>query len=90
MPRRFAPRDPCQLDARVLFVDDPPGPTGPQARYPAIPVLSDRLADGAIVVLDDASRADEATIVERWCAEIPGLDRSVPMLGDQVILTYCR
>jgi len=74
----------------LLFVDGPPGPTGPQARYPALPVLSDRLADGAIVVLDDAGRADEATIVERWCAEIPGLDRSVPMLGDQVILTYRR
>jgi predicted O-methyltransferase YrrM len=74
----------------LLFVDGPPGPTAPQARYPALPVLSDRLADGATVVLDDASRADEATIVERWCAEIPRLDRSLTMLGDQVILTYRR
>jgi predicted O-methyltransferase YrrM len=74
----------------LLFVDGPPGPTGPQARYPALPVLSDRLTDGAIVVLDDASRADEAAIVERWCAEFPGLERSVASLGDQAILTYRR
>jgi predicted O-methyltransferase YrrM len=74
----------------LLFVDGPPGSTGRRARYPAVPVLADRLADGAIVVLDDASRADETTIVERWCAEIAGLARSVPILGNQAILTYRR
>ena len=74
----------------LLFVDGPPGTAGPVARYPALPVLSDRLADGAIVVLDDFRRADETTIVERWCAEIPGLAQSVAILGDQAILTYRR
>jgi predicted O-methyltransferase YrrM len=74
----------------LLLVDGPPGSAGTQARYPALPVLSDRLADGAIVVLDDFSRADETTIVERWCAEIPGLARSFAILGDQAILTYRR
>ena len=74
----------------LLFVDGPPGTAGPLARYPALPVLSDRLADGAIVVLDDFRRADETTIVERWCAEIPGLAQSVAILGDQAILTYRR
>jgi len=74
----------------LLFVDGPPGTAGPVARYPALSVLSDRLADGAIVVLDDFRRADETTIVERWCAEIPGLAQSVAILGDQAILTYRR
>jgi predicted O-methyltransferase YrrM len=74
----------------LLFVDGPPGTAGPRARYPALQVLSDRLVDGAIVVLDDFSRADETTIVEQWCAEIPGLAQSVAILGDQAILTYRR
>ena len=55
-----------------------------------MPVLADRLADGAIVVLDDVSRADETAIVERWCAETPGLTRTSGILGDQAIMTYRR
>jgi predicted O-methyltransferase YrrM len=74
----------------LLVVDGPPGSVGRRARYPALPVLVDRLADGAIVVLDDVERADETSIVERWCAEIPGLTRTVGILGGQAILTYRR
>ena len=37
----------------LLFVDGPVGDTAPQARYPALPVLADRLTDNALVLLDD-------------------------------------
>ena len=57
----------------LLFVDGPPGDTGPLARYPALPVLLDRLAPDATIVIDDGSRADEREMVARWCAEVPGL-----------------
>lgn len=50
----------------LLIVDGPPGATGSCARYPALPLLHHALAPGAIVVLDDAARADEQTAVERW------------------------
>jgi predicted O-methyltransferase YrrM len=57
----------------LLFVDGPPGDTGPLARYPALPVLLDRLAPGATIIVDDGSRPDEREMVARWCAEVPGL-----------------
>ncbi|MEJ5946598.1 class I SAM-dependent methyltransferase [Pseudokineococcus basanitobsidens] len=50
----------------VLFVDGPPGGTGPSARHPAFPVLERRLSSGASVVLDDTDRTEELRLVERW------------------------
>ncbi len=53
----------------VLFVDGPIGTIADQARYPAFPLLADRLADGALVVVDDTNRPDEKKIVRRWLEE---------------------
>lgn len=55
----------------VLFVDGPPGTSGPEARYPAMSMLADRLAPDAVVLLDDCARADEHAILERWADEHP-------------------
>lgn len=57
----------------LLFVDGPPGDTGPLARYPALPVLLDRLAPDAAIIIDDGARPDERAMVARWCAEVPGI-----------------
>jgi predicted O-methyltransferase YrrM len=43
----------------LLFVDGPVGDTSPQARYPALPALADRLTDDALVLLDDSNRGSE-------------------------------
>lgn len=56
----------------LLFVDGPPGGTGPRARYPAVPRLVDRLADGAVVVLDDTDRREEQEVVRAWVEESGG------------------
>ncbi len=53
----------------ILFVDGPIGALAEQARYPAFPLLADRLADGALVVVDDTNRRDEKEIVRRWLTE---------------------
>ncbi len=53
----------------LLFVDAPVGGIAHQARYPALPLLADRLAPGAAVVLDDTGRPDEAAIVKLWQQE---------------------
>lgn len=53
----------------LVFVDGPPGTTGPLARYPALPLLRDRCAPGARFILDDAARPDEKAIVHRWTRE---------------------
>ncbi len=56
------------MDAPIdlLVVDGPPEEVGPMARYPAVPLLRDRFAPGARVILDDGDRPDERTIAERW------------------------
>ncbi len=58
---------PGQVD--LLLVDGPPASAdGPaeRSRYPALPLLSDRLASGAAVILDDAGREGERWVLERW------------------------
>ena len=65
----------------LLLVDGPPGYGAGMARsrYPALPLLADRLAPGALVVLDDAGREGEAEILDRWEAELGfAFDRRVP------------
>ena len=57
----------------LLVIDGPPWTTQKLARYPALPLLYDRLAPGAIVILDDAARADERAVVARWREEFAGL-----------------
>lgn len=63
-------------DIGVLFVDGPPGAAGPQARYPALPLLLPRCAPRATIVLDDAHRTDESALSDRWLAEFPELERT--------------
>ena len=62
---------PRTLRIDLLVIDGPPTSTGPLARYPALPLLAFRLADDAVIILDDAARASERRVVERWCAEYP-------------------
>ncbi|MGY0618350.1 class I SAM-dependent methyltransferase [Lysobacter sp. A378] len=51
----------------LLFVDGPPGETGPMARYPAFQLLAPRLSENAWVVLDDTVRKEERDIAAMWC-----------------------
>jgi predicted O-methyltransferase YrrM len=62
---------PDQID--LLFIDGPPEGTGPLARYPALPVLIERLMPTGVVLMDDAYRPDERSAVERWRTEYPDL-----------------
>lgn len=62
---------PGEID--MLLVDGPPGDTGPEARYPALPLLADRLSASALVVLDDANRPHERAVAQRWAEQFPRL-----------------
>lgn len=57
----------------LLFVDGPPTDTGEHARYPAYPLLGERMSKTGIVVLDDMVRADEQQVLARWLEEHPEL-----------------
>lgn len=55
----------------LLLVDGPPGygEGMRRSRYPAMSVLGERVGPGGMIVLDDAKRAGERQIIERWEAE---------------------
>ncbi len=73
-------------DVDLLIIDGPPKATGSLARYPAVPMLLDRLAGSAVVVLDDATRPDEREVVHRWRREFPELQIvSVPPADDMKV-----
>ena len=55
---------PRQVD--VLIVDGPPNLGGVGSRAPAWPLLRNRMKSGALVLVDDTSRADESEMVGRW------------------------
>jgi hypothetical protein len=62
-----------EAGVELLLVDGPPAgePDVARSRYPALPVLGDRLADSAIVVLDDVNRPGEAEVLAAWERETP-------------------
>lgn len=56
----------------LVVVDGPPDRVCTLARYPAVPLLRDRMATGARVLLDDGARNDERVSAQRWASEFPG------------------
>ena len=74
----------------LLLIDGPPEKTGPDARYPAMRVLEDRLADAATVVFDDAHRHDEQVALRKWMETIEGLTDEGEALGRHAVLSYRR
>jgi SAM-dependent methyltransferase len=57
----------------LLFVDGPMVTLAPQSRYPALPLLRDRLNPGAVILLDDANRPEERETLAHWCEDWPEL-----------------
>lgn len=51
----------------LVLVDGPPGSTGPNARFPALPKLLNHLPRAKFdVVLDDYDRNEEKNVAEKW------------------------
>ncbi len=50
----------------LLIVDGPPESGDSSARYPALPMIFSRLADNAIILVDDYMRPSENEMVNRW------------------------
>lgn len=86
----YSQRNLLQGPIDLLMVDGPPGNTGPNARYPALPVLCDYMSDGAVVVVDDMHRKDEQRAVANWLREIEGLTRIGEVAKDVVALRFSK
>jgi len=59
------------IEIDLLVIDGPPGFIQKYSRYPALPLLSNKLAKKCIIFLDDAAREDEQEIVNRWLILYP-------------------
>ncbi len=59
-----------------LVVDGPPFVDNPRVRYPAGPMLFKRLADKAVVFVDDLTRPGERQCFDRWRKDYPDLAAS--------------
>lgn len=55
----------------LLVIDGPPGFLQPRSRYPALPLLFERLAPRCHIFLDDAARDDERLLVAQWLDGFP-------------------
>jgi predicted O-methyltransferase YrrM len=67
----------------LLFVDGPPATTGHQARYPALPLLSESLSPAATAVLDDLIVPDMREVVRRWLDAYPDFRSEILPLEKQ-------
>lgn len=73
----------------ILIVDGPPGDSGPQARYPALPMFSEQLAEGSTILVDDTIRLGERQVISRWQQKFDSLDR-VRELDKATLLTWTK
>lgn len=55
----------------LLVVDGPPKPVSPTIRRHALPYLHERLSPQAFILLDDAEREGEKSILEEWQRDFP-------------------
>ena len=72
----YAPNGLPDHSIDMLIIDGPPGFIQRHSRYPALPLLFDKLADGCVIFMDDAVRPDEQEIVKMWQASYPGLEHT--------------
>ena len=80
---------PDEID--MIVIDGPPSNLQKKARYPALPLLIDRLKVGGILLLDDAARGGERRAVEDWQAEFPNIEvEHVPLEKGLVVVTKTR
>ncbi len=73
----------------VLLVDGPPKRFHPAIRSAAVPILADRLAPGALVVLDDARRKPERRALAAWGRLLSGSTTEYRDIGRGVGLLRC-
>ncbi|MCB0571600.1 MAG: class I SAM-dependent methyltransferase [Phaeodactylibacter sp.] len=53
----------------MLVIDGPTEDIQPLARYPALPLLKEKLSDRVVIILDDTNRRDEQRIIQLWQKE---------------------
>lgn len=55
----------------LLIIDGPPGSKNPEARYPALVELKDKLSPKAVVIIDDVNREGERKLADDFARALP-------------------
>jgi predicted O-methyltransferase YrrM len=72
----------------LLVVDGPPQWIQQNARYPALPLLHERLSSNAVILVDDAARPDDTAMTEHWLQHFPDFEKTyLPTEKGTVILS---
>lgn len=58
-----------QIDSVDLFIIDGPPSKVKNARFPALPIMFDKMKPGTIIILDDAKRKNEQEVIKLWQKE---------------------
>lgn len=75
----------------LVLVDGPPRKVQKHSRFPALPIVYDRLSRNAAVVLDDTGRQDEQEIARRWQRKFPRVEiETLFSHHDVIVLTAVR
>ena len=74
-----APTDVLPRDFNLVIADGPPGDVK-GGRFGLLPVLRSHFAPGVVVLLDDAERAREQAVLEKWKSEY-GLSQQLQTRG---------
>jgi len=62
------------LKIDMLVIDGPPGFIQKHSRFPAIPLLLNKLTDQSCIFLDDAARDEEKELVSMWLQMYPFIE----------------
>lgn len=73
------PENQLPVDFSLVICDGPPGST-PGGRYGLLPVMRSHFKPGCVILLDDAQRMSEQTVLDRWatefhCHEVIGINQ---------------
>ena len=79
------------LPIDYLFVDGPAGYLHPRVRQPALPLLYDRLASDAVIVVDDTGRPGESAMIQQWLDSYTDLQVDDSLSSTHfTVLNVCR
>lgn len=61
----------------MLIVDGPPRKIQKMSRYPALPILFEKLSNDSIIIIDDSKRKDMSEMVDLWLNEFKDFDMEI-------------
>jgi len=77
---------PDEID--LIIIDGPPKRLQKHARYPALPLLIDKLSPGGQLLLDDADRKQEQEIAQLWSSEYSNIKlEHIPLEKGLLVVT---